>query len=208
MRRITIALVALPATIVPAAYAAATVPPGNSGGVAIVRQQAETAATEYFATAVDGGATHVACETPSADAPGVVFYCFGVNSDGARARRPGDDQRLRQRRDLRRRFGSDGNDGADDHDEPNRRLGPRIRQPGRAGRPDHRADDRCRHPRRCRGVRRATATGWRPCRAAVGLGDRAVVRSLPRRARRDDLGLRRHRRRRLDAHGRAARAAR
>ena len=83
MRRITIALVALPATIVPAAYAAATVPPGNSGGVAIVRQQAETAATEYFATAVTGGATHVACETPTADTPGVVFYCFGVNSDGA-----------------------------------------------------------------------------------------------------------------------------
>ena len=52
-------------------------------GVGIVRTQAEAAAAEYFATVVEGGASHVACETPSADSAGVVFYCFGVNSGGA-----------------------------------------------------------------------------------------------------------------------------
>ena len=83
MRRIHLALVALPAALAPAAYAAATVPPDDNGGAEIVRQQAETAAVEYFATTVEGGASHVACETPSADAAGVVFYCFGVDSGGA-----------------------------------------------------------------------------------------------------------------------------
>jgi hypothetical protein len=83
MRRIHLALVALPAALAPAAYAAATVPPDDIGGVEIVRQQAESGAVEYFATTVEGGASHVACETPSADAAGVVFYCFGVDSGGA-----------------------------------------------------------------------------------------------------------------------------
>ena len=56
---------------------------GDGAGVAIVRLQAETAAAEFFATGGEGGASHVACETPSADTPGVVFYCYGVNGAGA-----------------------------------------------------------------------------------------------------------------------------
>ena len=178
--------------------------PMTTAASSIVRQQAETAAAEYFATAVEGGASHVACETPSADAAGVVFYCFGVNSGGApvvaqatindygtaefAAVVAGRRRRRRLRRPRRAR----------------RRLGPGHRQPGGAGRPDHRPDDRRRHPRRQRSLCRAAATGRCPCRGAVGVGDRSVVGSLPRRARRDDLRLRHHRRRRLDADGRAA----
>ncbi len=78
MRRIVFAFGA-----VPAAIAVATVPPDGGGGVDIVRQQATDAATDYFSTAVEGGASHVVCETPSEDAAGVVFYCFGVDGGGA-----------------------------------------------------------------------------------------------------------------------------
>jgi hypothetical protein len=83
MRRKVFTVAAVPAALVPAAIAVATVPPDDDAGVAIVRQQAETAAAEYFAGVVEGGASHVACETPSADEAGVVFFCFGVNSDSA-----------------------------------------------------------------------------------------------------------------------------
>jgi hypothetical protein len=78
MRRVVFAFGA-----VPAAIAVATVPPGGGGGVDIVRQQAMEAATEYFSTAVDGGASHVVCERPAQDAAGVVFYCYGVDGRGA-----------------------------------------------------------------------------------------------------------------------------
>jgi hypothetical protein len=79
MRRVVLAWGA-----VPAAIAVATVPPDGGGeGIDIVRQQAQEAAAEYFAGAVEGGASHVVCEPPSADAPGVVFYCFGVDAAGA-----------------------------------------------------------------------------------------------------------------------------
>jgi hypothetical protein len=78
MRRIVLAFGA-----VPAAIAVATVPPDGGGGVDIVRQQATDAAIDYFSTAVEGGASHVVCETPAEDAAGVVFYCFGVDSGGA-----------------------------------------------------------------------------------------------------------------------------
>src|SRR5262245_38212771 len=77
MRRIVFAFGA-----VPAAIAVATVPPDGGGGVDIVRQQATEAAIDYFSTAVEGGATHVVCETPAEDAAGVVFYCFGVDGGG------------------------------------------------------------------------------------------------------------------------------
>jgi hypothetical protein len=83
MRRVAWLLIAVPAAVVPAALAAATVPPDGSDGVSIVRQQAETAAAEFFATIAEDGATHVTCELPSADSAGVVFYCYGVNSAGA-----------------------------------------------------------------------------------------------------------------------------
>jgi hypothetical protein len=79
MRRVVFAF-----GVIPAAIAVATVPPdGAGGGVDIVRQQATDAAIEYFSTAVEGGATHVVCETPAEDAAGVVFYCFGVDGGGA-----------------------------------------------------------------------------------------------------------------------------
>ena len=71
------------AGLVPPIVATATVPPGDGAGVAIVRLQAETAAAEFFAASGAGGASHVACETPSADTAGVVFYCYGVNGAGA-----------------------------------------------------------------------------------------------------------------------------
>ncbi len=82
MRRIVLAFGAGLAIVAPGTLVAATLPPDDNSGVSIVRAQAETAAAEYFATAVEGGASHIACETPSADAAGVVFYCFGVNSGG------------------------------------------------------------------------------------------------------------------------------
>jgi hypothetical protein len=78
MRRIVLAFGA-----VPVAIAVATVPPDGGGGVDIVREQATDAATDYFATAVEGGASHVVCETPAEDAAGVVFYCYGVDGRGA-----------------------------------------------------------------------------------------------------------------------------
>ena len=77
------ALAAGTATVVPGTLVVATVPPDDTSGVSIVRAQAEAAATEFFATAAEGAASHVACETPSADAAGVVFYCFGVDNSGA-----------------------------------------------------------------------------------------------------------------------------
>jgi hypothetical protein len=78
MRRLVLAL-----GIVPVAIAIATVPPDGGGGADIVRQQATAAAIEYFATAVEGGASHVVCERPAEDAAGVVFYCFGVDGGGS-----------------------------------------------------------------------------------------------------------------------------
>ena len=41
-----------------------------------------TAAAEFFATD-EGGATHIACESPPADSAGVTFFCYGVNTGGA-----------------------------------------------------------------------------------------------------------------------------
>jgi hypothetical protein len=79
MRRLVLAWGA-----VPAAIAVATVPPDGGGeGLDIVREQAQAAATDFFAGAVEGGASHIVCEPPSADAAGVVFYCFGVDVGGA-----------------------------------------------------------------------------------------------------------------------------
>jgi hypothetical protein len=84
MRRIVLALAAGTTIVVPGTLVAATVPPDDTTtGVGIVRTQAEAAAAEYFATVVEGGTSHVVCETPSADSAGVIFYCFGVNSAGA-----------------------------------------------------------------------------------------------------------------------------
>jgi hypothetical protein len=83
VRRVILVLVAGAALALAGTRVWATVPPDEGGGVAIVRAQAEAAAAAYFATAVEGGASHVACETPSADAAGVVFYCFGVDGAGA-----------------------------------------------------------------------------------------------------------------------------
>lgn len=76
MRRIVLA----PALV---GFAVATVPPDDGAGIAIVREQAETAAAAFFVTADEGGATHIACETPSADSAGVTFYCYGVTTGGA-----------------------------------------------------------------------------------------------------------------------------
>jgi hypothetical protein len=83
MRRFVPAAAVLAAAVVPSALAVATVPPGDGAGIAIVREQAEAAAAEFFTTASEGGGTHIACETPPADSAGVTFYCYGVATGGA-----------------------------------------------------------------------------------------------------------------------------
>jgi hypothetical protein len=75
-------LTAVTAAMLPASAAVATLPPDGGGeGVAIVREQTEAAAAEYFA-GVAGEVSHVTCELPAEDAPGVVFYCFAVDANG------------------------------------------------------------------------------------------------------------------------------
>jgi hypothetical protein len=83
MRRRVLLLTAVPAAMLPATVAVATLPPDEPGGdgVAIVREQAEAAAVEFFA-GVAGEVSHVTCELPAEDAPGVVFYCFAVDGNG------------------------------------------------------------------------------------------------------------------------------
>jgi hypothetical protein len=83
MRRLALTAAVVAAAVVPSALAVATVPPGDGAGIAIVRDQAETVAGEFFATVDEGGATHIACEAPSADSAGVTFYCYGVTTGGA-----------------------------------------------------------------------------------------------------------------------------
>ena len=139
MRRIVFAFGA-----VPAAIAVATVPPDGGGGVDIVRQQATDAATDYFSTAVEGGASHVVCETPQRTPP-VSCSTASESTAGAPRSCAGDDQRSRDAGDLRHRHRHDG-DGADDDGQPGPRLGAGNGQPGGPGRPDQRADDRRRHP--------------------------------------------------------------
>lgn len=69
--------------LVLAAVAEASVPPPDgAAGVDLVRQQAEAAAVEHFATVVDGGATNIACEVPPEDAAGATFLCYGLAGDG------------------------------------------------------------------------------------------------------------------------------
>src|SRR5262245_35628874 len=83
MRRILLAVAGVPAALAAPTAANATVPPGAEDGVAIVREQAETAAVEYFAGVEDAAVSNIVCETPSPDEAGVVFYCFGINDAGA-----------------------------------------------------------------------------------------------------------------------------
>jgi hypothetical protein len=84
MRRSLLAAALAAVVVVPSARVLATVPPADdAAGIAIVRGQAEAAAAEFFATADEGGATHIACEVPSADSAGVTFYCYGVTTGGA-----------------------------------------------------------------------------------------------------------------------------
>jgi hypothetical protein len=84
MRRLVSAAGVIAAAVVPSALAVATVPPSDDGaGIAIVRAQAEAAAAEFFTTVDEAGATHVACETPTADSAGVTFYCYGIGTGGA-----------------------------------------------------------------------------------------------------------------------------
>jgi hypothetical protein len=72
---------AVASTWIPAAIAAATLPPDDDGNTDFLRRQGDAAAMEFFVT-VDPSVTSVACTAPADDVAGVQFLCYGINADG------------------------------------------------------------------------------------------------------------------------------
>ena len=200
LRRLFV-LLAGTATVVPARWLA-TVPPDDSCRDRHRPRQAESRQRVLRHRHRGWGQPRRLRETPSADAAGVVFYCFGVDNSRGGAHRPGDDQRL-----LLPSWPTPG--APTTTTAPTTTASPvlgsaQVRATRWSRSTRSRTDDRRRQPRRRRRARCAAAQQGGCRRGAAGLGHRPVVRSLPRRSRRDDLQLRHHRGRRLDAH-RAAR---
>jgi hypothetical protein len=83
MTRRVVAILAptVTALVLTSGAASATLPPDDTAGTDFIRDQAEAAATEFFAAA-DPSVAGVACEVPTADSAGVAIRCYATTGIG------------------------------------------------------------------------------------------------------------------------------